>query len=60
MPYISPSRSDVHVDRPLSTLSVAFLQGADDFVSDSVFPIVSVRSRSDRYFLSTRGDFNRA
>ena len=38
MPFIEPSRSDVHVDGPLGNISVAFLQSQDAFVADTVFP----------------------
>lgn len=55
----SPSRSDVHVNRPLSTISEAYLQQSENFVHSSVFPTVSVDSRSDLYFTFSKGDFNR-
>lgn len=59
MPYVQPSRADVHVDRPLTNISLAFLQSADGFVADSVFPIVPVQRQSDKYFTYDRGMFNR-
>jgi len=59
MPYQSPSRGDVHVDRPLSNISLAFLQSQDNFVADQAFPIVSVPSKSDQYTTYDRGMFNR-
>jgi hypothetical protein len=45
-----PTRSDVHVNRPLTNISIAYIQKAADFVADKVFPIVSVMKQSDRYF----------
>lgn len=54
-----PSQRDVHVNKPLTNISVAFLQSADAFVATRVFPNVPVRHQSDRYFQYDRGDFNR-
>lgn len=45
-----PTRSDVHVNRPLTNISIAFIQRAADFVADKVFPNVPVMKQSDRYF----------
>lgn len=59
MPYIQPSRSDVHVDRPLTQISIAFMQAAANFVADRVFPVVPVGKQSDKYFTYDRGMFNR-
>ena len=59
MPMNQPSRSDVHVDRPLSNISVAFIQGQSGFVADRAFPIVQVAKQSDQYFTYDRGMFNR-
>lgn len=46
-----PTSSDVHVDRPLTEMSVAYLQSLNDFVADKVFPILPVKKQSDRYFV---------
>ena len=59
MPMNQPSRSDVHVDRPLTEISIAFLQSADNFVADRAFPILPVSKQSDSYFTYDRGMFNR-
>lgn len=59
MPLNQPSRSDVHVDRPLTEISIAFLQKAENFVADKAFPILSVAKQSDQYFTYDRGMFNR-
>ena len=45
-----PTRSDVHVNRTLTNISVAFIQSASDFVASRVFPVVPVLKQSDRYF----------
>ena len=45
-----PSASDVHVNRPLTNISVAYIQQASDFVAGQVFPQIGVAKQSDRYF----------
>lgn len=59
MPFTQPSRSDVHVNRPLTNISIAFLQSADAFVAGKVFPNIPVSKKSDAYFTYERGEFNR-
>ena len=59
MPFTQPSRSDVHVNRPLTNISIAFLQSADAFVASQVFPNIPVGKQSDAYFTYDRGEFNR-
>lgn len=49
-----PTRSDVHVNRPLTNVSVAYIQRAQDFIADKVFPIVPVMKQSDRYFVYSK------
>ena len=54
-----PTARDVHVNTPLTNISVAFLQNADTFVASRVFPNVPVLKQSDRFYTYERGDFNR-
>jgi len=54
-----PTPGDVHVDRPLTNISIAFLQAQSNFVADQVFPLISVDKQSDKYFTFDRGMFNR-
>lgn len=56
MPH-QPSNAQVHVDRPLTDISVAFIQADANFVATRVAPTVPVAKRSDRYFTYDRGDF---
>lgn len=60
MSFQQPGRSDVHVDRPLTNISLAFIQDAEGFVADRVFPRLSVSKQSDQYYTYDRGYFNRA
>lgn len=48
-----------HIDRALTNISVAYMQGADAFIADKVFPIVNVTKRSDTYFIYDKGDMFR-
>lgn len=54
-----PTRAQVHIDRALTNLSVAYMQSADAFVAHKVFPIVPVKKQSDRYFQYSRADWFR-
>ena len=54
-----PMLTQVHVDRPLTNISVAYLQDDNDYIADKVFPVVPVQKQSDRYFVYNRGDFFR-
>ncbi len=54
-----PSRSDVHVDRPLTNISIAYMQDPAYFVADRVFPNIPVQKQSDRYFTYDRSYWNR-
>jgi len=54
-----PTSSAVHVDRPLTNISVAHLQSQEDFAAMRTFPRVPVQFRSDLYYKFDRGDFNR-
>lgn len=54
-----PSSSAVHIDVPLSNISVAYIQSQDRFISTKVFPIVPVDKQTDKYFTYTKGDWFR-
>lgn len=53
----NPVRGDVHVNRPLTNISIAFMQEPGAFVADRVFPNIPVLKQSDRYFEYDRADF---
>lgn len=59
MPSLSPGRGSIHVDKPLTNISVAYMQNADGFVADRVFPIVPSQYQSDLYYELSRADWNR-
>jgi hypothetical protein len=55
----NPAVQDVHVNRPLTNISVAYVQQANAFIADQVFPNISVQKQSDRYFTYDKGDLFR-
>lgn len=56
---IQPGRGDVHVNQPLTNISIAFMQSQSNFVAGRVFPNIPVAKQSDAYFTYDRGEFNR-
>jgi len=54
-----PTQSAVHVDAILTNMSVAYMNEADSFIANKVFPTVNVQKQSDKYFTYTQADFYR-
>lgn len=54
-----PTKSQAHVDKVLTNISVAYLQDEANFVADKVFPIIPVKKQSDIFFVYNKGDFFR-
>ena len=54
-----PFLNQVHVDRPLTEFSIAYMQEQSNFVADKIFPKIPVKKQSATYFTYDRGDFNR-
>jgi len=54
-----PTQGDVHVNTPLTNISIAYMQAAEGFVSQRIFPNIPVSKQSDRYYVYDRGEFNR-
>ena len=55
----TPTLGDVHVNRPLTMMSVGYLQDQKDFVAGTVFPSIPVPMKSDLYYIYNRGDYFR-
>ena len=51
-----PTLYDIHVDKPLSRISVSHLLSDDMYVASTIFPIVPVMHKSDSYYVKNRGD----
>jgi len=56
---MTPNPSQVHVNRVLSSVSIAYQQDGANFVADKVFPTVPVSKQSDLYRTYARADWNR-
>lgn len=54
-----PNRSDMHIDKALTNISVQYLQDESNFIAGQVFPQVPVQKQSDRYFVYLREDWFR-
>jgi len=58
MPMLTPSA--VHIDQPLTNLTLAYVQDQSNFIADKVFPTVGVARQSDKYYIYDRAGMNRA
>ena len=58
MPLLTPS--SVHIDAPLTNLTIAYVQDQNNFVADKVFPTVAVERQSDKYYEYDRANMNRS
>lgn len=54
-----PNLSSVHVNQPLTNMSIAYVQAQDKYIADKVFPSLPVSKQSDLYFIFDRADFYR-
>jgi len=45
----APTRKDVHIDGPMTNISIAFRN--DVYIAERVFPIVPVNKISDKFFV---------
>lgn len=54
-----PNKSQVHIDGPLTQISIAYMNEPSAFVAAQVFPIVAVDKQSDKYFIFDKSAFLR-
>lgn len=54
-----PTGSDLYVSRPLSNISVAYIQESTDFAASTVFPPVPVDHQYGSYYIYNKGDWFR-
>lgn len=50
-----PGSGDVHIDRPLTQIAIAFAQNPEAFIADRAFPVLTVQKQTDKYFTIPRG-----
>lgn len=55
-----PTPSDLHVNRPLTNVTIAFMQNSNEFIADKVFPNIGVDHKSDSFYVYSRAEWNRA
>jgi hypothetical protein len=55
----NPAQSDLHVNVPLTNVSIAYIQNADAFIAAKVFPKVPVNKQSDLYWKYSKSDWRR-
>lgn len=55
----NPVQSDLHINAPLTNVSIAYMQKADAFIATKVFPRVPVQKQSDVYWKYTKSDWRR-
>jgi len=56
---VTPGPGDVHINKPLTNISVAYIQDTTNFIADRVFPRIGVQKQSDLYFKYDKGDWFR-
>lgn len=54
-----PTLNTVHVNRPLTNISNAYLADQTRYIADQIFPVIPVQKQSDLYFKYTKGDWFR-
>lgn len=54
-----PTKTQVHIDAPLTNISIAYMNERNAFIADKVFPIVPVDKQSDKYFIFDKSAFMR-
>ena len=57
MPMLTASQ--VHIDQPLTNLTIAYLQSQDNFIADKVFPNVAVDKKTNKFYEYDRENFFR-
>lgn len=55
----NPTQSDLHVNEPLTNISIAYMMKSDMFIADKVFARVPVSKQSDLYWKYTKSDWRR-
>src|SRR5581483_177676 len=54
-----PTVGAVHIQAALSQIATAYIQSADKYVADRIFPVIPVEHQADKYFVFSKDDFFR-
>jgi len=55
----NPTQSDLHINVPLTNVSIGYMIDRKDFIADKVFPRVPVNKQSDLYWKYRKSDWRR-
>lgn len=55
----NPAQSDLHINQPLTNVSIAWIQNKSEYIADKVFPKVPVQKQSDMYWKYSKADWRR-
>ena len=55
----NPTQSDLHVNVPLTNVSVAYIPKASDYIATDIFPKVPVQKQSDIFWRYSKSDWRR-
>lgn len=55
----NPTQADLHVNVPLTNVSIAYMQNSSEFIANKVFPTVPVKKQSDLYWKYSKSDWRR-
>lgn len=55
----NPTQSDLHINVPLTNVSIAYMMDTSMFIADKVFPRIPVQKQSDLYYKYTKSDWRR-
>ena len=55
----NPTQADLHINVPLTNVSIAYMQNASNFIADKIFPKVPVAKQSDLYWKYSKSDWRR-
>ena len=55
----NPTQADLHVNVPLTNVSIAYMQSANAYIADKIFPKVPVQKQSDLYWKFSKTDWRR-
>jgi hypothetical protein len=56
----TPTQSDLHINVPLTNVSIAWMQSASTYIADKVFPKVPVEKQSNVYWKYSKSDWRRS
>ena len=55
----NPTQADLHINQPLTNVSVAYMQDNATFIADKIFPRVPVQKQSDLFWKYSKSDWRR-